>query len=124
MPGFAFPRCSRLLNAGDFKPVFDDAKIKVSDKHLLILARPNTLPHPRIGLVIAKKNVRHATQRNRVKRIIRESYRLNRPDLPHLDLVILARKGIGELDNEALHSLLATSWKRLVKYTLRHRSRN
>ncbi len=120
MTGFEFPRCSRLLNAGDYRTVFNGAKIKVSDRHLLILATPCLLPHPRIGLVIAKKNVRLAVQRNRVKRIIRQSFRLQSSALPNLDIVVLARKGLGDLDNPALHRLIEQSWQRLHKYTQRH----
>lgn len=120
MPGFEFPRCSRLLNAGDYRTVFNGAKIKVSDRNLLILATPNQLPHPRVGLVIAKKNIRLAVQRNRVKRIIRQSFRLRSPALPHLDIVVLARKGLGDLDNPAMHKLIEQSWRRLEKYTRKY----
>ncbi len=115
--GFQFPRSSRLLNAGDYKRVFDDAKVKVSDKHLLILARPNQLSHARVGLVIAKKNVKLAADRNRVKRLMRESFRLSNASLPDLDIVVLARKGLGELDNRSLQQLINNSWLRLIKYS-------
>lgn len=123
MTGFEFPRRSRLLSAGDYRLVFSGAQIKVSDKHLLILARPNQLPYPRVGLVIAKKNIKLAVHRNRVKRVIRESFRLTGPELPSLDIVVLARKGLGELDNPTLHQLLRGSWKRLTKYSRRHLDR-
>ncbi|WP_421867803.1 ribonuclease P protein component [Motiliproteus sp.] len=120
MTGFEFPRRSRLLNAGDYRTVFNGAQLKVSDRHLLILATPNSLPHPRVGLVIAKKNVRLAVQRNRVKRIIRESFRHQGEVLPNLDIVVMARRGLGDLDNAALHQLVDHSWKRLRKYAHRH----
>ena len=116
MAGFVFPRGSRLLNAGDYRTVFNGAKLKVSDRDLLILATPNQLPYPRLGLVIAKKNVRLAVQRNRVKRIIRESFRLQQSTLPNVDIVVLARKGLGDLDNPSLHRLIDQSWQRLNKY--------
>ena len=121
MTGFEFPRSSRLLNAGDYRTVFNGATLKVSDRNLLILATPNQLSHPRVGLVIAKKNVRLAVQRNRVKRIIRESFRLQHSGLPNLDIVVLARKGMGDLDNPALQRLIQTSWQRLSKYALKQR---
>ncbi|WP_207060904.1 ribonuclease P protein component [Motiliproteus sp. SC1-56] len=123
MTSFGFPRFSRLLNAGDYRQVFNGAKIKVSDKHLLILASPNPLSRPRLGLVIAKKNIRLAVHRNRVKRLVRETFRQQDPALPPLDIVVLARRGLGELDNQALHQLLNSSWKRLVKYSRRHLDR-
>ncbi len=116
MTGFAFPRCLRLLNAGDYSSVFNDVHVRVADKHLLILARPNELSHPRVGLVIAKKHVRRAADRNQVKRILRESFRLHQHQLPNMDLVILARQGLGALEKPELHQLMEKSWKRLLRY--------
>lgn len=117
MNEFRYPRQLRLLTGGDFKQVFSQASIKVSDKHLLILACPNELDHSRIGFVISKKNIRLAVNRNRVRRIIRESFRLNQHDLPNVDIVILARKGLGDIENPDVHTLIKRSWSRLVKKT-------
>ncbi len=114
--GFAFSRADRLLSSAEFKAVFDGATVRVSDRHLLILAVPNRLNKPRLGLVIAKKHIKLAVDRNRVKRLIRESFRLNQSVLPPVDLVVLARKGMGDLENHKLQQLLNNSWLRLDKY--------
>lgn len=84
---------------------------------MLMLARHNGQCSARLGLVIAKKNVRRAVDRNKIKRIARESFRHQRADLDNLDIIILARKGLGELDNAALHRLFADMWRRLSKAT-------
>jgi ribonuclease P protein component len=115
MTDFRYPRQLRLLTGGDFKRVFDSAVVKVPDQHLLILARPNDLGHPRIGFVISKKNVRRAVQRNRVRRIIRDSFRLHQHQLPALDMIILARKGLDSLENPDLHALIKRCWTRAGK---------
>ena len=115
MTDFRYPRQLRLLTGGDFKRVFDRAVVKVPDQHLLILARPNDLGHPRIGFVISKKNVRRAVQRNRVRRIIRDSFRLHQHQLPALDMIILARKGLDGLENPDLHALIKRCWTRASK---------
>ncbi len=115
MSTFGYPRELRILTGGGFQKVFDNAALKVPDQHLLILARPNGLDHPRIGFVISKKNVRLAVHRNRVRRIIRESFRLNQHKLPPVDIVVLARRGLGDLESEALHKLSAKCWSRLRK---------
>ena len=117
--GFAFTRAERLLSSADFKAVFDGASVRVSDRHLLILAIPNKDKQLRLGLVIAKKHIKRAVDRNRVKRLIRESFRLNKATLPSVDIVVLARKGMGELDNKELQQLLNNSWLRLNKYAKR-----
>ncbi|MGB0465939.1 MAG: ribonuclease P protein component [Pontibacterium sp.] len=115
MPTFGYPRELRILTGEGFQKVFSNASLKVPDQHLLILARPNGLDHPRIGFVISKKNVRLAVQRNRVRRIIRESYRLNQHHLPPVDIVVLARRGLDGLESEALHKLSSKCWSRLRK---------
>lgn len=112
---FGFSHDLRLLKASEFKRVFDKADIKVSDQNILILARRNQLDSPRLGLVIAKKNVKTAVARNLIKRVVRETFRHRQHDIRGLDFVVLARKGLGELDNRQLHSLLEQQWLRAQK---------
>ncbi|MCL6414236.1 ribonuclease P protein component [Aestuariirhabdus sp. Z084] len=108
-----FDRSLRLLKAADYKRVFDGAEFKVSHSNLLILSRRNSYDYPRLGLVIAKKNVRFAVSRNRIKRLIRESFRHHQAELKGLDIVILARKGIDRKDNPEISGLLIKQWQRL-----------
>lgn len=109
-----FDQSKRLLNAADYGAVFDHVDWKVSSKEMLCLSHKNNFNHPRLGLVIAKKNVRLAVHRNRIKRIVRESFRHHQHELPSADIIILARKGIGELSNSAVHELFKTNWQRLI----------
>lgn len=111
----SFPRRLRLLTAGDYRQVFDNAAFKVHGKGLMALASPNDLGYPRIGLVISKKSMRRAVDRNRIKRLVRESIRFQQHRLPAVDIVILSRRGVGELDNETLHRQLFGMWKRLTR---------
>ena len=111
----SFGKSRRLLNASDYRTVFDDVHWKVSTKEILFLSRKNGLDHPRLGLVIAKKSIRHAVQRNRVKRIIRESFRLQQYQLPAVDLIVLARPGMGDLGNAELAAEMSGLWVRLGK---------
>ncbi|GHC29081.1 ribonuclease P protein component [Aidingimonas halophila] len=115
MSQYEFPRRQRLLSAGDYRHVFDNATYKVHGKGLLALACNNDSGHPRLGLVISKKSARRAVDRNRVKRVTRESFRLRQHRLPAVDIVILARRGITELDNATLYRQLHGLWRRLEK---------
>lgn len=115
MPKQAYPKSLRLLNASDFQVVFNDAPFRASHKNLLILARPNQLQVPRLGLVIAKKNIRLAVQRNRIKRIARETFRARQTELSGIDAIILARRELDQLDNAALHKVFAQQWQRIQK---------
>lgn len=110
-----FPRRLRLLTAGEYRHVFDHAAFKIHGKGLLALAIPNTLGHPRVGLVFSKKNVRRAVDRNRLKRLVRESIRLQQHRLPAVDIVVLSRRGVHEQDNATLHRQLHSMWRRLEK---------
>ena len=109
----SFSKDKRLLTAGDYRRIFDGADTKASHKYLLLLAKGNNLHQHRLGLVIAKKNVRLAAQRNRVKRVIREYFRALPSTASGMDVVVLARKGLAELDNATLFSILAQQWRRL-----------
>ncbi|MBY4676576.1 ribonuclease P protein component [Marinobacterium arenosum] len=115
MAEFEYPRQLRILTGGGFKSVFNNVTLKVPDQHILLLATPNGLSHPRIGFVISKKNVRRAVKRNRVRRIMRESFRLNQHQLPAVDILVLARPGLGELEKDELHRLAKKCWSRLRK---------
>lgn len=110
---FSFTKSLRLLNAHDYKNVFDNNEWKVSNQYFLMLVKSNPDNHPRIGLIIAKKNVKLAVQRNRMKRVIRDSFRHQQHQLPAVDIVIMVRKGIDSLDNQEVHSMLNKLWKKL-----------
>jgi ribonuclease P protein component len=99
----------------DFQAVFDGAAFKVGDAHFLFLARANTLGHCRLGLVIAKKKVRRAVDRNRIKRLIRDHFRLCQDQLPAVDIVFLARQNLALLPPADFRSGLDQAWKRLQR---------
>ncbi|CDL84001.1 ribonuclease P protein component [Xenorhabdus szentirmaii] len=111
MVKLAFPRELRLLTPEHFTYVFQQPQ-RASTAELTILGRLNELGHPRIGLTVAKKNVKRAHERNRIKRLARESFRLNQHKLPSMDFVILVRKGVSELDNRELTEALGKLWRR------------
>lgn len=112
---FGFSKNARLLTSSDFSAVFDNAEIKAPHPCFLVLARFNSLNHPRLGLVIAKKNVRLAVDRNRLKRLIRESFRLKQHHLPAIDAIVLARRGSDQISNDQLIKILGKLWTRVAK---------
>ncbi|MFV0476993.1 MAG: ribonuclease P protein component [Parahaliea sp.] len=111
----SFTRNKRLLTTSDFSRVFDGAEAKASHKYVLLLARTSQQPRHRLGLVVAKKNVRLAVQRNRIKRLTREMFRQQPQATPSMDVVVLARRGIDQLDNTELSSILRQQWHKLAQ---------
>lgn len=71
---------------------------------------------PRLGLIISKKSIKRAVDRNRVKRITRESFRLCQSRLSGLDVVIMSRAGLGELSGTALRAVLDKHWDALARW--------
>jgi ribonuclease P protein component len=109
-----FRRTQRLLCATDFQFVFDQP-CRSSDAHFTVLARANQREWGRLGLVIARKHVRLAVARNRLKRLARESFRLNQQRLVGLDCLVLAKKGATETPNAQLLQSLARHWQFIVR---------
>ena len=101
MEDFRFGRELRLLTPSHYSRIFDQPARAASDIFTL-LAKPNNLSNPRIGLTVAKKHVKKAVQRNRIKRLSRECFRLNQHKFDNIDVVLMVKKGIDERSNEEI----------------------
>jgi ribonuclease P protein component len=108
-----FSRELKLLTPTHFETVFKNAIPAVSNQ-LTLLARKNACDHPRLGITISKKRVKKAHDRNRLKRAIRESFRLNQHNLPTADIVVVGKSGLDALSNQDIFSLLNKLWKKLA----------
>ncbi len=82
---------------------------------MTVLARRNDGGLARVGLAISKKHVRRAVDRNRIKRVVRESFRLHLELLQGLDIVVLARGGIAAKNNQELRAALNAHWNKLAR---------
>lgn len=111
-----FSKTQRLLNAQDYSRVFEKADARASHRHMLLLARRSEGSQSRLGLVIAKKHIKLAVQRNRIKRLAREFFRNLHPTDYPIDVILLARKGLGDLDNGTVSSILLQQWRRLDRH--------
>ena len=68
-------------------------KCSASNRLLVMYAAANGLPYSRLGLMVGKKHG-DAVRRNRIKRLLREAFRLTRPQLPvGIDLIVIPRTG-------------------------------
>lgn len=87
---FKFSSQYRLISPQDFQFVFAKPCKLVSQK-LLVLYKLNRLSHARLGIMIGKQHVKLAVHRNRLRRIIRESFRHHKERLKGLDIIVLVR---------------------------------
>ena len=77
----------RLLKPAEFERVFSENERARTDT-LLVMVLPNALGQARLGMIIAKRLLPRAVDRNRIKRCVRETFRLQRIDLPACDFVV------------------------------------
>jgi ribonuclease P protein component len=108
-----FARAARLLKASQFRRVFQRAR-RVADQNFTILARTNGQQAARLGLAISKKQVRRAVDRNRLKRLVRESFRHHRQSLQGFDVVVMARTQALACTNRELAEGLDGLWQDLA----------
>lgn len=112
-----FARFKRLVTKRDYNLVFKSAN-KTVTTDFIVLHKKNGLSQARLGLAISKKVLPKAVQRNRIKRILRESFR-TRNKLPPIDLVFLAKHNIASQDNSSIFKGLTILWDKLDALYLR-----
>ena len=123
MPDYAYGRELRLLTPSHFQTVFSNPPVKAVTAHVTMLAVPNLLDNPRIGVTVSKKRAKTAVQRNRIKRQVRETFRLRQHKIPNFDIVVIAKQGIVELNNDELRNTLNYLWRKLAKRCEQYQSR-
>lgn len=98
----------------DFQRVFE-RPLRVSHGGLTTLARRNDFGYARLGLAISRKCAGTSVTRNRIKRLVRESFRHHQHRLGALDVVVLGRSGVAQLGNDAVRDTLEQHWTALIE---------
>jgi len=83
-----FSRSKRLTEKHQFDLVFRKPEYRTSRGSVRAKACANHLDHPRLGIVVAKRQFPRAVVRNAIKREIREGFRLACSELPGVDIVV------------------------------------
>jgi ribonuclease P protein component len=130
-PGRAcFPRTAKLLKPIEFKRVFK-RNIVSSDRYFRVLGRPNDAPCCRLGMAVSRQVDKSAVGRNRIKRVVRESFRhffdssksamkrgpnaagSTQGSRSFVDLVVLPRRECATICNRQLFQSLEAHWTRI-----------
>jgi len=106
------PREARIRRAGDFA-VLRQASGRLGGRCFSVRYRQNELGHARLGLAVSKRVSKRAVERNRIKRLLRESFRRVRSQLPPLDLMVMAREQAAGVPGPELLAELDALWRRI-----------
>jgi len=112
-----FSRQSRLLKPEQFKSVFQQP-IRSSDEYFRIMARTNDLTQHRLGMAVSRKACAKAVGRNRIKRVVRESFRCRMLGMTTdrtMDIVVLPTAQAAGQSNKTLDESLAIHWQKLTQ---------
>jgi ribonuclease P protein component len=107
-----------LLDEKAYSRVFSKAR-RSRDNLFTVLCRAREGGHARLGLAISKKNCRLAVGRNRIKRIVRESFRLHRAALAGMDVIVLNKGQTHRAPNKALFDSLEAHWQQCQARTVK-----
>jgi ribonuclease P protein component len=118
----SLPRQSRLCGTAEFSRVFAHAVIS-ADASFKVLGRLAAQQNSRLGMAVSRTVDKRAVQRNRLKRVIRESFRTHylsdSPPRPAVDIVVLPRRPAATASNEQLFNQLSRHWLRIDQQLLR-----
>lgn len=119
-----FARRYRLTKTDEFSSVFGFRKA-IRGKLLMLhyQPRPEGNTEARLGVVVAKKLLKKAVDRNRVKRVVREQFRRRRTSLPAVDLIVRLAAKPASLDAALLAADLLALLDKLQRPRLKRDER-
>ncbi|NIH16791.1 MAG: ribonuclease P protein component [Buchnera aphidicola (Periphyllus lyropictus)] len=108
---FSFKKKLKLLTSLQYKNVFKNS-YQVRFKKIIILGCKNYINYPRLGISIKKKDVKKSYQRNYLKRLIREFFRLHKENFLLMDFIVIVKKKFSRLENRIFLRNLKYLWSR------------
>jgi ribonuclease P protein component len=115
------PAQRRLRRKVDFDAVYARGR-RTGGDFFVVVARANATDGPRLGLAVATKVAGNSVQRNRIRRLIRESFRLRQHELPAWDLVVSARPRARGVASAELRASLDALWDKVKEQCASSRS--
>ena len=110
---FRFGADRRLRTKPQFDWIYAGGR-RIDDRFFGLRIKTNELGFARVGLAVAIKTAGNAIERNRLRRLVRESFRLAQHDLPAVDIVVSAKNPAVQAPPDSLRASLATLWQRVA----------
>lgn len=108
-----FPREARLLRGSDYRRILGNRTARFRGHQIEVRYTPSPAGCARLGMTVPRRALRRAVDRNRFKRIVRESFRHQRAELPTVDVLVRPARGVHRLDPEAVREELTRAWARI-----------
>ena len=105
----SFKKRNRLLNKTAFSSVLSAQKKRFCGTFILY-THENSYDHPRMGIIISKKQVRLASDRNRIRRMVKETFRENIASLPNIDIVLIGLHPMQHLTGIEILRCIEKQW--------------
>lgn len=110
----SFQRSQVLRTGAQFQGIYRQGR-RFGNELLTAAVSANPTGTPRLGLSIAARTVGNAVARNRLRRVIRESFRLHQLELPAVDIVIGARNAARAAAADAVRASLSKLWQQIIE---------
>lgn len=107
-----FNKAERLLNKADYGHTFKIGS-KIHGKLFMVVTSKNTHVNARLGIAVSRKVSLRAVVRNRIKRQIRESFRLNKNVIQGRDCIVIAKKKAADMSKSEIRSSLDSLWQKI-----------
>ena len=114
MHRLTFPAYKRLRRKSEFDAAYARGR-RFGNGFFAVTVSSNDKHGARLGMAVAVRTAGNAVERNRIRRIVRESFRLHQHALPSVDLVVSARPKARGAPGAELHASLATLWKKVIE---------
>ena len=102
-----------MRRPSEFKRVYAGGR-RLGNEFFTANVLANELIWARLGMSIAARTLRRAVDRNRVRRLIRESFRMHQQQLPSVDIIIGARSAVLQADRARLRAALEEIWRKVA----------
>ena len=111
---FRLPKALRIRRSAEYG-VVTSSKRSLSDRFFVVCFKRTQQTDSRLGVTVSRRVSAKAVDRNRIKRVVRESFRLHRPHLTELDVVAIAKRPAKNANQHQLRSSLEQHWHNLSK---------
>jgi ribonuclease P protein component len=114
MHRLTFPAHKRLRRKAEFDAAYARGR-RFGNGFFAVTASNNDQHGARLGMAVAVRTAGNAVERNRIRRIVRESFRMHQHALPAVDLVVSARPQARGAPGAELRASLADLWKKVIE---------